>query len=104
MLPLCPRSRDTLDVIEVTVVPVPADCTDGFLGAYWRRPHQYLDPAARGAISGIARLEKSVVRRAMRQLEQDLADGTWDRRHGQLLADEQIDLGYRLVRACGRAL
>jgi hypothetical protein len=28
-------------------MPVPGDCTDGFLGAYWRRPQAYLDPAIR---------------------------------------------------------
>jgi hypothetical protein len=27
---------------------VPHDCQDGFGGAYWRRPHAYLDPAVRG--------------------------------------------------------
>ena len=33
-------------------LPIPADCTDGFFGAYWRRPHAYLDSIVRGAISG----------------------------------------------------
>src|SRR5262249_22256899 len=28
--------------IDVQVVPTPADCTDGFTGAYWRRPEAYL--------------------------------------------------------------
>src|SRR5947199_252785 len=35
---------------------VPADCSDGFCGAYWRRPHAYLDPAVRGGISGFSQL------------------------------------------------
>jgi hypothetical protein len=30
--------------LEVIPVPIPADCTDGFNAAYWRRPHAYLDP------------------------------------------------------------
>jgi len=29
---------------ETTVVPIPHDCTDGFMGAFWRRPEAYLDP------------------------------------------------------------
>jgi hypothetical protein len=29
-------------------VPVPADCTDGFTAAYWRRPDAYLDEAVAG--------------------------------------------------------
>ena len=30
----------------VTPVPVPHDCTDGFFGAFWRRPEAYLDPSS----------------------------------------------------------
>jgi SAM-dependent methyltransferase len=35
-------------------MPVPANCTDGFFGAYWRRPRAYLDQMVRNAISGCA--------------------------------------------------
>src|SRR5262249_33582328 len=42
---------------SVEVVPVPHDCTDGFLGAYWRRPHAYLDPRLRAAISTFAKMK-----------------------------------------------
>ncbi|MEO8083157.1 MAG: DUF1801 domain-containing protein [Ardenticatenales bacterium] len=31
-------------------VPVPHDCVDSLLGAYWRRPHAYLDAGVRSAI------------------------------------------------------
>lgn len=37
---------------EVIPVPIPADCTDGFLGAYWRRPEAYL---VRGSAPGCPR-------------------------------------------------
>lgn len=40
-----------LDSPEVEVVPVPADCNDGFLCAYWKRPEVYLDPHVRLSIS-----------------------------------------------------
>ena len=36
-----------LNVHTVAPVPIPADCTDGFAGAYWRRPEAYLEPAVR---------------------------------------------------------
>ena len=39
---------------DTTAVPVPHDCTDGFLGAFWRRPAAYLDPAVRAGISFFA--------------------------------------------------
>jgi hypothetical protein len=31
------------------------------------------------------------------RLRADLADGTWERRHGHLRRRDAVDLGYRLV-------
>ncbi|MEQ4725945.1 hypothetical protein [Nonomuraea sp. B19D2] len=89
------------DGARVTVVPVPvaADCADGFLGAYWRRPHCYLDPRVRAAISALANLDQHLVERAMRRLEIDLATSRWHERHRSLLDADTLDLGYRLVTA-----
>jgi SAM-dependent methyltransferase len=56
ILPPMEELRQTLGTIEVRPLPVPYDCTDGFLGAYWRRPHAYLDPGVRGAISTFAKI------------------------------------------------
>ena len=83
--------------VEVRPVPVPADCTDSFLAAHWRRPHAYLDPAVRAAASGIAALPPEVVGAAMQHLTDDLAGGRWQQRHHDLLEREALDLGYRLV-------
>lgn len=83
--------------VEVRPVPVPADCTDSFLAAHWRRPHAYLDPAVRAAASGIAGLPPGVVGPAMQRLTDDLAGGGWQRRHHDLLGRASLDLGYRLV-------
>ncbi|HTN81723.1 MAG TPA: class I SAM-dependent methyltransferase [Acidimicrobiales bacterium] len=82
---------------EVTVVPVPHDCHDGFCHAFWRRPEAYLDPTVRASISGIARSPARVVDEAMARLADDLASGRWQRRHADLLTAEEIDAGYRLV-------
>jgi hypothetical protein len=90
-----------LDVESVQTVPVAWDCTDGFCGAYWRRPGQYLDPGARAAISGFARCDPQIVDKAMRRLERELADGSWTEKYGDLLAQDEVDLGYRLVVATG---
>lgn len=81
--------------IEVIPVPVPADCCDGFLGAYWRRPRAYLDPAVRGAMSSFARVPD--IQERMRQLRVDLDSGSWERRNRRLLDSDELDLGYRLV-------
>jgi SAM-dependent methyltransferase len=81
---------------------VPHDCTDGFCHAWWRRPEAYLDPRVRAAISGIARLPAAEVDAAMVALRRDLADGSWHRRHADLLDRDEIDAGYRLVVSPGR--
>jgi SAM-dependent methyltransferase len=88
------RRRDRVDVIPV---PIPADCTDGVLGAYWRRPHAYLDAAVRQAMSGLALLPAGVVEPALQRLREDLDSGAWHARHADLLDLAELDLGYRLV-------
>jgi SAM-dependent methyltransferase len=81
----------------VEVVPVPADCVDGFCHAFWARPEAYLDPAVRAGISVIARLPPDTVTDAMARLEDDISSGRWRTRYGALLEDGAIDTGYRLV-------
>jgi SAM-dependent methyltransferase len=83
--------------VEVLQVPVPADCTDGFLGAYWCRPQAYLDPAVRASASGLATLPPGVVGSAMDRLSADLAGRRWQEEHRDLLGLDALDLGYRLV-------
>ena len=84
-----------LGKIEVRPLPVPADCTDGFLGAYWRRPAMYLDAGARRAISTFAKLPDPAP--GLGRLEADLRDGSWQARYGGLLDRAELDVGYRLV-------
>lgn len=86
-----------LDVQTVVPVPVPADCIDGFAGAYWRRPESYLDPSVRAGISSLALLPPEVVERGVEMLRQDLASGEWDARYGHLKELTELDLGYRLL-------
>jgi SAM-dependent methyltransferase len=86
-----------LGACRVEVVPTPADCTDGFASAYWRRPERYLSPSVRGSISAFARLDRADVEPGMARLERDLVSGAWHRRHGDLLERESIDAGLRLV-------
>jgi SAM-dependent methyltransferase len=87
--------RRGLGAVEAWPLPIPHDCTDGFLGAYWRRPEIYLDAGARGAISTFTKIADVEPRLA--RLRADLADGTWERRHGHLRARDAIDLGYRVL-------
>lgn len=83
--------------VEVQPLLIPHDCVDGFLGAYWRRPHAYLDAGVRGAISTFAKAQPRELESGLERLRRDLADGTWERRHTDLLERAEIDLGYRIV-------
>ena len=86
-----------LGATRIDVVPIPHDCRDGFLSAYWRRPHAYLDQRVRDGISVFRLLPEAEVEAAMAALRADLESGAWERRHAGLLELEELDLGYRLV-------
>jgi SAM-dependent methyltransferase len=85
---------DALGGAEVRSVPIPHDCRDGFLHAYWARPEAYLDPSVRDCISVFAAVDAS---EGLARLEADLASGAWHDRHGHVLDHDALDLGYRLV-------
>ncbi|MBV9607625.1 MAG: class I SAM-dependent methyltransferase [Solirubrobacterales bacterium] len=91
--------REALGGIELTEVPVPHDCTDGFYGAYWRRPEAYLDPAVRAGISVFAKLSSAAVDRALAALGADLRNGRWHERHRELLRMDELHLGFYVILA-----
>ena len=95
IFPTLDELRRALGRIETRVLPIPHDCLDGFLGAYWRRPEAYLDAGVRGAISTFTKLAD--VEPGLARLRADLAVGTWERRHAHLRRRDAVDLGYRLV-------
>src|SRR6478735_1846977 len=66
-LSTCDEDAVTIDTVlellggaEVRPLPIPHDCTDGFLGAFWRRPQAYLDPVVRAGISTMAATEATL--------------------------------------------
>jgi len=91
-----------LNVTAIFPVLVPSDCTDGFGGAYWRRPACYLDPGARRAISGFSLCREEAVNRALTRLAADLESGLWAERHQALCTLKELDVGYRLIVASGK--
>ena len=84
-----------LGTAKVFDVPIPHDCTDGLIGANWRRPHAYLDAGVRSAISVFSRI--GTVEPGLSMLRADLESGAWRRQYGDLLNRSTLDLGYRLV-------
>jgi SAM-dependent methyltransferase len=85
----------TLGRVEVRPLPVPRDCIDGFLGAFWARPHSYLDPGIRSGISAFTDLPG--LDEGLFRLRNDLDTGLWQKRFGNLCSEDQLDIGYRLV-------
>jgi SAM-dependent methyltransferase len=84
-------------VTTVTSVPIPLDCTDGFNDAYYGRPEMLLDPAARLACSAWSFVAPAAVARFEARLAGDLADGSWDARHGHLRKQEYLKGSLVLV-------
>jgi len=101
IFPSLDEFRRALGRVEVSALPIPHDCVDGFLGAYWRRPHAYLDADIRRAISTFSKIHAPEP--GLARLRRDLEDGTWEHRYGDLLNRPEIDLGYRLVISYRRA-
>ena len=96
----CPPVDEVADLIGATsveVVPLRHDTPDGMTVAYWRRPHDYLDPSVRAAGSAFHQVEPDALRRGLDRLEKDLASREWHARYGHLLDLEEMDLGLRLV-------
>jgi SAM-dependent methyltransferase len=83
--------------VDVRPVPLSRDTPDWSLGSFWAHPERVLDEQARNATSGFARMPDAIVDRVVAAVERDLADGTWDARHGHLRELEEYDSGLRLV-------
>lgn len=98
-----PRIAAIVDALggdaRVETVPIPHDCRDGFIGAYWRRPSLYLEQRVRRSIATLNEIGDDNLLDGLRRLSEDLASGAWEASHGWLLGRDEIDLGYRLITA-----
>lgn len=101
MFPSIGQLSAYLGSVHTEVVPVPHDCTDGFLCAYWRRPEAYLDKNIRRAISTFSRIGN--IAPGLERLESELKSGLWHDRYGELLDKQKVDYGYRVVVSEARA-
>jgi hypothetical protein len=83
--------------VSIAPVPIPLDCTDGFNDAYYGRPEMLLHPAARLACSSWSFLSQDAVARFEATLSRDLADGSWDGRHGHLRSQPFLEGALVLI-------
>lgn len=94
-MPTLSELEQWLGPLQVTPVPIPHDCTDGFLYAYWKRPFAYLDTRLRAGSSSFWLIKG--VEEGLEKLKRDLESGAWERRYADLLQQDEYEAGYRLV-------
>ncbi|GAA0387393.1 methyltransferase domain-containing protein [Microbispora corallina] len=82
---------------RVETVPVPNDCVDGFVEAYYARPEHFLDPRVRASQSAWGFVDDEVERRAVERLRADLDSGAGDARFGHLRGQPEFHGSLRLV-------
>lgn len=101
--PRYPAIRDITEALggrtEVTMVPIPTDCADGFNEAYYASPVLLLDPAALQSCSAWSFVEPEPAQQCTERLGQDLASGSWDERHGHLRQQPYLNGSLVLIRA-----
>jgi SAM-dependent methyltransferase len=95
MFPSIEQLSSWMGPLKSIAVPIPHDCTDGFLCSYWRRPEAYLDEGVRSAISTFSRIQN--IEEGLKRLKTDMSSGLWYEKYGYLLDKDEIDFGYRVV-------
>lgn len=76
---------------------MPNNLSDLFCAALWRRPEMYLSSVVRAGISAFALADSAVVELGVRQLDEDLSNGQWNSKYGDILALVEFDAGYRFL-------
>ena len=67
--------RSEIPGATVEPVPIPADCEDGFLAAFWARPEAYLDPAVQRSNSLMALTpDRDWLDHSLKRLRDDLLE------------------------------
>jgi SAM-dependent methyltransferase len=82
---------------RITPVPIPLDCIDGFIEAYYGRPERLLEPQVRAAQSAWAFADPCEVETGLARLRVNLDSGTWDERFGGLRRQPEYVGSLRLV-------
>ncbi len=85
------------DKVESTPLLIPADCKDGFLAAYWKRPEAYLDQQNRNSISVCINIKDD--HEGLTRLRKDIDSGAWAEKNRDVLDKESLDAGYVIITA-----
>ena len=88
---------DHFDDVNISPLPIPSDCKDGLLAAFWKRPQAYLSSGVRQSTSAFFNLAN--LAQGLKKLENDLASGVWPENNEAILGLSSLDVGYRLITA-----
>ncbi|BAY66168.1 putative MerR-family transcriptional regulator [Calothrix brevissima NIES-22] len=91
--------QNTQRVVEAIPLILPYDLSDLFAAAAWRRPELYLQPEVRAGISSFALGNPDLIASGVKSLAADLSSGKWDAKYGEIRQLNEIDLGYRFLKA-----
>jgi SAM-dependent methyltransferase len=89
--------KDHFDEVQITPLNIPADCKDGLLAAFWKRPEAYLSSKVRQSTSPFSKIRN--LSEGLHKLEDDLASGVWAKNNHAILSSSSIDVGYRVISA-----
>jgi SAM-dependent methyltransferase len=91
-----------LGKVTAAPVPIPLDCEDGFVEAFYGRPEALLDGDVRAAQSSWGRAGAHASAVGVERLREALASGAWDARFGALRSQPEYLGSLRLIRAAAR--
>jgi SAM-dependent methyltransferase len=83
----------------VEVIPVPFDCADGMLEAFYGRPEYLLNDEIRKSQSIWGVLPEGVEERFVQELSRDIESGEWDRQYGHFRSQSEFRCALRLIKA-----
>jgi SAM-dependent methyltransferase len=83
--------------VVITPLAIPADCKDGLLAAFWKRPEAYLSEKVRQSTSPFSKIK--YLAEGLKKLEDDIASGAWAKNNHAILNATSLDVGYRLISA-----
>lgn len=78
-------------------IPVPIDCVDGFMEAFYARPEAFLEDRVRAAQSSWGSIDAATEARVTGRLLRDLESGRWEELHGELRNQPEHDGSLTLV-------
>ncbi|PJZ43901.1 class I SAM-dependent methyltransferase [Leptospira brenneri] len=89
--------RVTKANVKIIDYLLPDHLTDYFFASAWKNPTLYLNETFRAGISPLASLETSTLNQILERLENDLKNGIWLKKYGNILEEDFFDGGYRFL-------